>query len=113
MNLAQLLKLCLDRDMKTMMDFYIIPLSNLHMVKVWCSGAIGLQCSTFKEDALLHLKKTACSDLHSYQKYVFIGIVISEGQEIDADNSNAQGLTKFVIVLLLSKQKFSTKSFPP
>ena len=58
MNLTQLLKLCLDRDMKTMMGFYTIPLSNLHMVKVWCSGATGLQCFiTFKEDVLLHLKK--------------------------------------------------------
>ena len=51
-------QICLDRDMKTMMGSYIIPLSNLHMVKVWCSGAIGLQCFiTFKEDVLLHLKK--------------------------------------------------------
>ena len=42
-----------------------------------------------------------------------MGIVISEGQKIDADNSNTQGLMRFVIVLLLSKQKFSAKSFPP
>lgn len=68
--------------MTTMMGFYIIPLSDLHIVKIWCSGATGLQCFiTFKEDVLLHLKKIPCSDLHSYQKYVFIGTVISEAQK--------------------------------
>lgn len=56
MNLAQLLRLCLDRDMTTMMGFYIITLSNLHMVTICCSGATGLQCFiTLKEDVLLHL----------------------------------------------------------
>lgn len=42
---------------------------------------------------------------------MFIGTVINEDKNVDADNSNTQGLMRFVIVLLLSNKGF-TNYFP-
>ena len=80
MNLAQLLRLCLDRDMTTMMGFYIITLSNLHMVTN-LDSVLKSRDITFLTK--VHIVKAMMSPVGMYKRESWI-IKKAERQRIDA-----------------------------